>query len=123
MRPYTPTIPHTIGELFDKLGWMMLEAPRFNYGDSVLNSNPRIPRIRGHYTYLTSPSAGAPRMARLARAVAAGVPHHVTQRGNWRQQTFFSDEDYGLYRDLVAESRAKAQANPRTPYLFDIPVG
>ena len=48
-------------------------------------------------------------MARLARAVAPGVPHHVTQRGNRRQQTFFSDGDYGLYRDLVAECCAKAR--------------
>jgi putative transposase len=43
-------------------------------------------------------------MARLARVVAPGVPHHVTQRGNRRQQTFFNDEDYALYRDLIAES-------------------
>ena len=42
-------------------------------------------------------------MARLARAVFPGLPHHVTQRGNGRQQTFFSDEDYALYRDLLAE--------------------
>ena len=42
-------------------------------------------------------------MARLARVVAAGVPHHVTQRGNRRQQTFFSDDDYGAYVDLLAQ--------------------
>ena len=42
-------------------------------------------------------------MARLARVVAAGVPHHVTQRGNRRQQVFFGDEDYALYRTLLAE--------------------
>jgi putative transposase len=42
-------------------------------------------------------------MARLARAVFPGHPHHVTQRGNGRQQTFFSDSDYALYRDLLAE--------------------
>ncbi len=41
-------------------------------------------------------------MARLARAVAAGVPHHVTQRGNRRQQTFFGDADYAAYRELLA---------------------
>jgi len=34
-------------------------------------------------------------MARLARVFAAGVPHHVTQRGNRRQRTFFTDDDYG----------------------------
>ena len=42
-------------------------------------------------------------MARLARYVIPGVPHHVTQRGNGRQQTFFSDADYAAYRDLLAK--------------------
>jgi putative transposase len=32
-----------------------------------------------------------------------GVPHHVTQRGNRRQTVFFSDDDYGAYRDIMAE--------------------
>jgi putative transposase len=40
-------------------------------------------------------------MGRLARLVAPGVPHHVTQRGNGRPQTFFDDTDYALYRDLL----------------------
>lgn len=43
-------------------------------------------------------------MARLARIVVAGVAHHVTQRGNRRQQVFFGDEDYAAYRALIAES-------------------
>jgi putative transposase len=42
-------------------------------------------------------------MARLARVVAAGIPHHVTQRGNRRQQVFFGDDDYATYRALLAE--------------------
>ena len=42
-------------------------------------------------------------MARLARAVIPGLPHHVTQRGNGRARTFFSDADYALYRDLLAK--------------------
>ena len=33
-------------------------------------------------------------MARLARVVVPGVAHHVTQRGNRRQPTFFQEEDY-----------------------------
>jgi putative transposase len=41
-------------------------------------------------------------MARLARVVVPGLPHHVTQRGNARARTFFGDEDYALYRDLLA---------------------
>ena len=42
-------------------------------------------------------------MARLARVVAPGLPHHITQRGNRRQQTFFNDGDYRAYLDLMAE--------------------
>jgi len=36
-------------------------------------------------------------MPRIARAVAVGVPHHVTQRGNNRQDVFFVDEDRTAY--------------------------
>ncbi len=43
-------------------------------------------------------------MARLSRVVAPGFPHHVTQRGNRRQLTFFNDEDYVEYGRLLAES-------------------
>jgi putative transposase len=42
-------------------------------------------------------------MARIARVVAAGIPHHVTQRGNRRLTTFFTDEDYQTYIALMAE--------------------
>ncbi len=42
-------------------------------------------------------------MARLARVVVPGMPHHVTQRGNRRQATFFCDDDYQAYLDLMAE--------------------
>lgn len=47
-------------------------------------------------------------MARLARVILPGLPHHVTQRGNGRQQTFFRDADYALYRDLLREHCTKA---------------
>jgi hypothetical protein len=33
-------------------------------------------------------------MARIARVMVPGHPHHVTQRGNRRQQTFFGPQDY-----------------------------
>ncbi len=42
-------------------------------------------------------------MARIARVVAPGMPHHVTQRGNRRQQTFFNNEDYQAYLVLMSE--------------------
>lgn len=47
-------------------------------------------------------------MARLPRLVLPGYPYHVTQRGNRRQQTFFEDGDYALYRDLLAEAAGRA---------------
>jgi putative transposase len=42
-------------------------------------------------------------MARLARVVAPGVPHLITQRGNRGQRTFFSDQDYQSYLELMGE--------------------
>lgn len=42
-------------------------------------------------------------MARIPRIVVADVPHHITQRGNRKQRTFFLDEDYRLYLSLMAE--------------------
>jgi putative transposase len=47
-------------------------------------------------------------MPRQSRIVAPGAPHHVTQRGNRRQQTFFHDGDYLRYLQLAAEWCAKA---------------
>jgi putative transposase len=47
-------------------------------------------------------------MARLARVVAPGLPHHVTQRGNRRQEVFFGDDDYEAYKALLAEHCAAA---------------
>ena len=47
-------------------------------------------------------------MARLARVVAAGVAHHVTQRGNRRQQVFFSAEDSEAYLSLLADGCREA---------------
>jgi len=32
-----------------------------------------------------------------------GVPHHVTQRGNNRQDVFFVDDDRRAYLDVLAE--------------------
>lgn len=36
-------------------------------------------------------------MPRLARTVFAGVPHHITQRGNRREDVFYVEEDYQTY--------------------------
>ena len=39
-------------------------------------------------------------MARIARVVFPGYPHHVTQRGSRRQPTFFLEEDYLTYLEI-----------------------
>ncbi len=31
------------------------------------------------------------------------MPHHVTHRGNRRQQTFFGEEDYQHYLEIIAQ--------------------
>lgn len=41
-------------------------------------------------------------MSRLVRVVA-GLSHHITQRGNRRQQTFCCDEVYLSYLDLMGQ--------------------
>jgi putative transposase len=43
-------------------------------------------------------------MTRLARVVAVGLPHHVTQRGNARQYILHSDADRTVYLDLLRQN-------------------
>jgi hypothetical protein len=62
-------------------------------------------------------------MARLPRVVVPGLPHHVTQRGNRRQQTFFGDEDYADYRRLLLElisDWARFIGEPDSPDIADL---
>ncbi len=42
-------------------------------------------------------------MPRVARIVLPGLPHHVTQRGNNRQDVFFVDDDRRVYLELLRE--------------------
>ena len=42
-------------------------------------------------------------MVRIARVVMPGWPHHVIQRGNYRQTVFFNDEDREVYLALLAK--------------------
>jgi putative transposase len=42
-------------------------------------------------------------MPRIARVVIPGVSHMVTQRGNRKQITFFSDNDYLFYLKVLAD--------------------
>ncbi len=47
-------------------------------------------------------------MARKARIVVPNYPHHVTQRGNRRQKTFFCEDDYRYYIELMSEFSRKS---------------
>lgn len=47
-------------------------------------------------------------MPRVARIVAPGLPHHVTQRGCRKQQTFFCDGDYRAYLRLLKDRLARS---------------
>jgi putative transposase len=49
-------------------------------------------------------------MPRPARVVLPGEPHHVVQRGNRRQTTFFDAADYAAYLEIAAEAFAEAKA-------------
>jgi putative transposase len=42
-------------------------------------------------------------MPRLARTVFPGVPHHITQRGNRREDVFYADEDYQTYLQWLGD--------------------
>lgn len=42
-------------------------------------------------------------MPRLSRTVFAGIPHHITQRGNRREDIFFVDEDREAYLTWLRE--------------------
>lgn len=46
-------------------------------------------------------------MPRIARIIAPGYPHHVTQRGNNRMTVFFDDEDRQTYLDILANYATK----------------
>ncbi len=46
-------------------------------------------------------------MPRISRLVIPEYPHHITQRGNYKQSTFTSDEDYICYLNLLQEYSKK----------------
>jgi hypothetical protein len=76
--------------------------PRVNTTSLLPSGQGRIPRTRTDIDILGR-IRWIPGMARLARLVVPGLPHHITQRGNGRQQTFLRDDDYAAYVELMAE--------------------
>ena len=58
-------------------------------------------------------------MARLARVVAAGIPHHITQRGNARRFILDCDSDRKVYIDLLKENIERTKVS-LLGYLPDV---
>jgi len=58
-------------------------------------------------------------MARLARIVIPGIPHHVTQRGNRRLPVFFNDDDRREYLGLVSAACGAANVDCLAWCLMD----
>ena len=48
-------------------------------------------------------------MARIARVIAAEIPHHITQRGNRRMPTFSRDADYAFAGSIGNQLIAKGE--------------
>jgi hypothetical protein len=42
-------------------------------------------------------------MPRPSRLVLPGLPHHITQRGTYRQKTYFRADDYRLYLEMLKD--------------------
>ena len=52
-------------------------------------------------------------MPRIARQVFPDIPHHITQRGNRRENVFFTDGDRVAYLNWLAWSSAPAHCELR----------
>ena len=46
-------------------------------------------------------------MSRIGRVIGVGYPHHITQRGNYRQECFADDSDRKQYLCLIREYSEK----------------
>ncbi len=58
-------------------------------------------------------------MSRTARVVVTGCPHHVTQRGNYRQPVFECDADRWRYLDLLNIAAAEGDIDVLAWCLMD----
>jgi REP element-mobilizing transposase RayT len=61
-------------------------------------------------------------MPRMARVVIPGCPHHVTRRGNRREDMFFTEADRVRYLDLLGEYAKRHRLTIRAYCLMTNPV-
>jgi len=57
-------------------------------------------------------------MPRIARIVAVGYPHHITQRGNYRQNIFSDDTDRKKYLSFLKDEAKRYQLSILTYSLM-----
>jgi putative transposase len=57
-------------------------------------------------------------MVRIARVVVEGMPHHVVQRGNRRQDVFFKKEDRISYLRILKEQSECFEERSRCQVLM-----
>lgn len=58
-------------------------------------------------------------MPRIARHVFPNIPHHITQRGNRREDVFFHDDDKQLYLEWLTDYCLKHQVTILAYCLMD----
>jgi len=61
-------------------------------------------------------------MARMARVVIPNYPHHVSQRGNRRQKTFFCEDDYRYDTNLIKQHTRTGRPPGNTEILRKLEV-
>ncbi len=61
-------------------------------------------------------------MARMARVVIPNYPHHVTQRGNRRQKTFFRENDYRYNTKLIKQHTRTGRPLGSTEFIRKLEV-
>ncbi len=61
-------------------------------------------------------------MARMARVVAPGLPHHVTRRGDHREPVFFNDSDCAADLALIRKAARASDAQIRAWRLMPSPA-
>jgi putative transposase len=68
-------------------------------GERPISYGRKIAPDWGVREYLST--ARIERVSRIARVVIPGIPHHIVQRGNRRQDVFFGDRDRQFYMHLL----------------------
>jgi putative transposase len=61
-------------------------------------------------------------MPRLSRAIFGAIPRHITQRGNLRENVFFTEEDRTVYLDWIKEYGGKHRVEIRAYCLMTNPI-